>query len=74
MHYYTTEQQAQLQPNAYTLFLILILLMLGTNRDFESRLHYVTNLLSGSLNAVKMMRAGINEFHTAMKLNEGIDQ
>ncbi|MEG6617155.1 hypothetical protein V6C27_12125 [Peptococcaceae bacterium 1198_IL3148] len=59
-------QQNQLEPNAYTLFLIFILLVLGTNRDFDDRLGYITNVLKASHNAVRMMRSGMNEFHASV--------
>lgn len=64
--YDETEDRRLLEPNAYTLFLILILLILGTNSDFEERLSHISSVIRASHNAVKMMRAGINEFHSSM--------
>lgn len=69
MNYHSNQSGAPLEPNAYTLFLIFILLILGTNRDFETKLYQLSNVLSGSLSAVKMMRAGVNEFHASIAKN-----
>ncbi|MTI82100.1 MAG: hypothetical protein FH758_14765 [Firmicutes bacterium] len=63
------EDSGILEPNAFTLFLILILLVLGTGRDFEERLVQLSNVMRASHNAVKMMRAGMNEVHTSMAPN-----
>jgi hypothetical protein len=62
-------KQQGLETNAYTLFLIFILLVLGTNKDFDERLSYVSNVIKSSHNAIKMMRTGMSEFHASV-LNE----
>ncbi len=55
-----------LEPNAFTLFLILILLIMGSGYDLEGRLAHLSRMLRASSNAVKMMRAGMNEFRSSM--------
>lgn len=62
-------KQNALEPNAYTLFLVFILLVLGTNKDFDERLSYVSNVIKSSHNAIRMMRVGMSEFHASV-LNE----
>ncbi|MBM7855192.1 hypothetical protein JOC37_001577 [Desulfohalotomaculum tongense] len=69
MNFYDQKDDSILEPNAYTLFLILILLVLSTNREFEERLSYVSSVIKSGHNAVKMMRAGMNEFHSSMRNN-----
>lgn len=63
---YNGIQQQSLEPNAFTLFLIFILLVLATNNDFDERLKNFSNIIRAGHNAVKMMRSGMNEFQTMM--------
>ncbi len=56
-----------LEPNAFTLFLILILLIMGSGSyQIEERLSHFSKMIRASHNAVKMMRAGMNEFRSSM--------
>ena len=66
MNGYDQATNSILEPNAYTLFLILILLILGTGRNIEEHLSYLSNVSNSSLNAIKMMRTGIDELHTTV--------
>lgn len=67
---YNGPSQLGLEPNAYTLFLIFILLVLGTNNDFDERINRFSNILKTGHNAVKIMRSGMNEFRAMMQYSE----
>ena len=55
------------EPNAFTLFLILTLLIMGSGSyEIEERLSHFSKMIRASHNAVKMMRAGMNEFRSSM--------
>jgi len=56
-----------LQPNnPFTLFLILILLMLSTNPDFDGQLAFLNSLVQATQLSVRTFQNGLGGLHAAM--------
>ncbi|GAB6182145.1 hypothetical protein JCM14036_34640 [Desulfotomaculum defluvii] len=50
----------------YTLFLILILLILGTEKDLESHLDNARNLILETKRSIENIRGGYQTMHTSL--------
>ncbi len=56
-----------LQPNnPFTLFLILILLILSTRPNVEQQLAQLTSLLHATQQSVQIFRSGMETFHASL--------
>ncbi|MGB9802902.1 hypothetical protein [Desulfofundulus sp.] len=56
-----------LQPNSpFTLFLILILLLLSTRPNVEQQLAHLSSLLQATRQSVQIFRSGMETFHAGL--------
>lgn len=61
-----------MNSNPYTLFLILILLVLSMDKESDVKLGYVRGLLDQTSRSLKLMREGVEAMHVSFEAASAI--